>query len=131
MILAGLKLSNVLIGILLSSITIIILYILYKKLLAYLNKDAITKENYCVLYGLESQPSKGEIEFYFTNQKTKHVIFEILDASMSPILKLVENEYKPDGHIIRFDSTQLENGTYFYQLRTDNQKTMKRFEIKN
>lgn len=131
MILIGLKFSEVLIGILLSSITIIILYILYRKLLAYLNKDAITKENYCVLYGLESQPSSGEIEFYFTNQQPKRVTFEILDASMQPIRKIAENDYKPDGHIIRFDSTQLENGTYYYQLKTDNQKTMKRFEIRN
>jgi hypothetical protein len=42
-----------------------------------------------------------------------------------------EKNVPEGGHIIRFDTNTLPNGTYFYQLRTENQKTMKRFSVEN
>jgi hypothetical protein len=42
---------------------------------------------------------------------------------------LKEAEMKSGGHIIRFDSSQLANGIYFYCLETDNQKTLKKMKV--
>jgi len=71
------------------------------------------------------------LPFYFTNEKKKHVIFEILSESEEVLHTLTDQEYNQGGHIIRFDSKELANGTYFYQLRTENQETKKRMVINN
>lgn len=131
MILIGIKVSEVVIGVMLASITILIAVIAYRKLLARLNKDEVVQADYCVLFGLETSPSKGEIEFYFTSKQPKHVKFEILDAQSNPLLTVLEKDFPANGNIIRWDSTSVQDGSYFYQLVTDNQKTMKKFEIKN
>jgi flagellar hook assembly protein FlgD len=80
---------------------------------------------------LERNEQTGELEFYFTNEEAKHVTFEILSENNEVLETLADKEYKAGGHIVRYDSTRLENGVYFYQLRTDNQKTAKKMIIQN
>jgi hypothetical protein len=131
MILSGLNFGKIGVGILLISLALIIFIIAYKKLLAYLSKGEIPDEKYCVLNTLEINPASGEIEFYFTNDEEKFVYLEILNPDFSLNQELTAKEYKVGGHIIRFDSTSIPNGNYYYQLRTDNQKTMKKFDVSN
>lgn len=122
---------NWLIGLLCVSLAILVLTIAYRKLLRYYGKGQPLKENYCVLYGLEIFPATGELQFYFTTEITRFVTFEILNKDMSFNQELVAKEFDEGGHIIRFDSTVLENGEYFYCLRTENQKTVKKMLVKN
>ena len=130
-VLMGFTFGKVALGVLYTSLAVLILVIAYKKLLKYLGKGSIPIEDYCVLYGLETHPTKGEIEFYFTTNRKREIILELLNDDLSTYLNIQEKEVNEGGNIIRFDTKTIPNGTYFYQLRTENQKTMKRFSIEN
>lgn len=129
--LIGLSLIRITLGALYVSIAVIIIYILYKRLLRYLNKDVPGKVNYCELSSLESNPAKGELEFFFTADAQSTVIFEILNENYELLEQILEKEFEAGQHIVRYDSTRLENGTYYYQLRTANQQTLKKMNIEN
>jgi len=131
MILMGYSISKVLIGILFVSLILLVLYILYKKVIAHLGKGAPVLNDYCVLYNLEMDPVVGEMEIYFTTKFPKLVAIEILNNDLSVNTLVNEKEFKEGGHIIRFDSTKLPNGNYFYSLRTENQKTVKKILVQN
>lgn len=129
--LAIFTIGKITIGILSVSLAVLVLIIAYRKLLAYLGKGALPKEDYCVLYSLEENPSKGEIEFYFTAEKAKEVALQILDTEYQFIKEISRKECTVGGNILRFDSQELPNGNYFYALVTENQKTMKKMAIVN
>ena len=113
------------------SLVVLIGVIIYKRLLIKFKQNTISKDDYCVLFGLENQPSKGEIEIYFTSDKKKNVKISILNEDMSLHTDIKEFECTPGGNIVRFNTLNVENGNYFYQLKTDNQETIKKFTIKN
>lgn len=131
MILIGFSITKVLIGVLCVSLALLLLFIAYKKFLAYLGKGGPAPKDYCTLDSLEKNPGEGEIQIFFTNDQKKKVTIEILNDDMSRREVIVEKDFEPGGHVIRFDSTKIPNGNYFYCLRTDNQKTMKKMEISN
>lgn len=130
-VLAGVTLTKTLLGGLIVTLAILVLVIAYRKLLGYLGKGAPVKEHYAVLFGLENNIVKGEAEFYFTLEKPRHVAFWILDKQMNDLVLVKEEDFSNGGHIVRFDSTTLPNGVYFYGLKSDNQKTIKRMQIDN
>jgi hypothetical protein len=113
------------------TLAVLIGMIIYKRIIGKMKQGEVNMNDFCVLYSLEKNEHTGELEFYFTNEKPKKVVFEILSESEEVLHKLVDKEYQKGGHIIRFDSKELANGTYFYQLRTDNQQTKKRLVINN
>jgi hypothetical protein len=131
MILMTYSISKVVIGILLTSITLLILIIAYKKLLARLGKGNPIKEDYCVLYNLEETPSNNEVAFYFTCNSERSILLELLSNELTTIQIIAEKIVQEGGHIIRFDTKSIPNGTYFYCLKTDNQKTMKKMIVAN
>lgn len=131
MILMTYSISKVLIGILLTSITLLILVIAYKKLLAYFGKGNPKKEDYCVLYSLEGDVASGELEIYFTTETPKSVTIDLLNEDFSFNREITRRDVSQGGHIVRFDSTVLANGYYYYCLRTENQKTMKKMLVEN
>lgn len=119
------------IGFMLATITLLLLVIAYRKLLAYLRKGNIDATKYCVLYRIEKNPANGELEFYFSNEETKQISFELLNNQFEVIETLASKDFEKGSHILRYDSKKLSNGTYYYQLRTNNQKTYKKLEILN
>lgn len=131
MVLYGFSILETIKGFLWVTLIILILVILYRRLLRYLGKGRVSQDDYCVLYGLEEQPSSGEIEFYFTSAKPKYYQLLILDEDMNKVHEVISKECHVGGNIVRFNSNQLENGIYFYCLKTDNQKTVKKMQIKN
>ena len=131
MILMGYSIGKVLVGVLCVTLALLVLYIAYKKLLAYLGKGVPVQRDYCVLYSLEVQPSKGEVEIYFTTEYPKEVTIELLNSDMSVNQVIRIGEFEEGGHITRFNSTLIPNGQYYYCLRTENQKTMKKMVIAN
>ena len=130
-VLMGFTIGRVLMGALSVSLAVLLLTIAYRKLLKYLGKGTPVKEDYCVLYGLETHPTSGEVEFYFTTNSKRDITLEILNDDLTFRSIISEKNVLEGGHIIRFDTNSLPNGTYFYQLRTENQKTMKRFSVVN
>jgi len=113
------------------SIVLIIGLLVYRNLLRKIKKEGVSLQDYCVLYSFEKDIQTGELEFYFTNEKKKTVVFQILSESLEILHTLTEKEYTPGGHILRFDSKLLPDGVYFYQLKTENQETKKRMTVSN
>lgn len=113
------------------SLIVLIGVIIYKRLLTKFKQNTISKEDFCVLFGLENQPSKGEIEIYFTSEKKKKVKISLLNEDLSLHTDIKEFECTPGGNIVRFNTLNVQNGNYFYQLKTDNQETIKKFTIEN
>jgi hypothetical protein len=131
MVLMTLQTQNWLVGILCVSLALLVLLIAYKKLLRYLGKGVPPKEDYCVLYSLEHEVASGEVQFYFTCESPKEIVMELLKEDMTVVSELANKSVEAGGHIVRFDTTLLVNGMYYYRLRTDNQKTMKRMQVAN
>ena len=113
------------------TLSLLVLIIAYRKLLAYLGKGQPVSKDYCTLYSLEEDPASGEIEIYFTTEAKKKVVLELLDHQGDMLHVIKEGEFASGGHIVRFEIGNLANGAYAYQLRTENQKTFKRFRIQN
>lgn len=131
MILAGLTVTNTILWILAVSLIVLIAVIAYRGMLRRMGKGSLVKEHYAVLYGLENSTVSGEVEFYFMLKQPKYMIFCLLDNSMNELQIIAEKEYASGGHIVRFDAQSLPNGVYFYCLRSDNQKTMKRMVVQH
>lgn len=109
----------------------LVLAIAYRELLKYLGKGTPSKKDYCVLYGLEKNPSVGEVEIYFTSEEKKMVTINILDKDMNFLVEVKSFECSKGGNIVRYDSSQIADGDYFYCLETANQKTMKKMKVQN
>lgn len=131
MILMTYSFGKVAVGVLFVSLSLLVLYIAYKKLLSYLGKGNPVKEDYCVLYSLEVPVASKEIEIYFTTEQPKTVAIELLNADLSQNRIIKEGDFGIGGHIVRLDTTTLSNGEYFFCLRTENQKTMKKMFVEN
>ncbi len=131
MILVGYSISKVLIGVLFVTLALLIVAIAYRKLLKYLGKGNPVAKDYCVLYSVEKNPASGEVEIYFTTDNPREVSIELLDSNFSLIKVLKADSFGEGGHIVRFESKEFENGNYFYCLRSDNQKTVKKLTILN
>lgn len=118
------------VAILFVTLSLLLIYIAYRKLLVHMGKGEPVKEDYCVLYSQEDQEVSGEIEVYFTTETPKEVTIELLDADLKLIQTIRSEKFSSGGHIVRFDSSHLSDGIYFYSLRTDNQKTMKKMLVR-
>lgn len=122
---------NVALGVLIVGLAVLIFVIAYRKLLAYMGKGVPPKEDYCVLYEIEDNPAKGEIVIYFTSKEKKQFKMELLNNAFETVQELANKECQTDGNMVRFDTTTIANGTYYYQLVTDNQKIFKKMLVKN
>lgn len=131
MLLVGYSFYDVLIGVLYASLVLLVLILAYRKLLRHLGRNAVKHEDYCQLYSLEISPAKGELAFYFTSTMVRPFRLLILDQDMKEIEEIVSQDCKVGGNIIRFDSSKLSNGDYFYCLKTDNQKISKKMTVLN
>lgn len=110
---------------------VLLLYISYKELLRRLGKGAPVKEDYAVLYGLENSRVSGEVEFYFTLEQPRQLTFMLLNSALEELEVLADQQFGQGGHILRYDTGKLEDGIYFYCLKSDNQKTMKRMVVQH
>lgn len=131
MLLKGFTYIQVIFGVLWTSLAILVLVIIYRRLLRYLSRGAVSKREYCELYPLEMNPAHGMIPFYFTSERERPVKMELLNGDMEFIREIASFDCKPGGNIVRFDSTALPDGEYFYTLVTDNQKIMKKMYLRN
>ena len=131
MIINAFSIEKIGIGVLFVTLILLLAIIAYRKLLQKFNKGNVLPDKYCVLYSLEKNPASGILEFYFSTEEAKLVNFEILDDNYECKEIVASKEFKKGNHILRFDSTKLKNGIYYYQIRTENQKTYKKITIEN
>lgn len=131
MILIGVSWVSTLTAVLTVSLIILVIIISYRQLLRYFARGTPSTKDYCTLFNLEKDPAFGELDFYFTATESKMFSLAILDDQMELIDTIVSKECFEGGNIIRYDSTKLKNGHYFYCLQTDNQKSMKKMQVLN
>ena len=100
--------------------------IAYRLLIRKLSKGRVRLEDFCTLYSTETYEVKGEVEC----PKPINVQFCIW-SNDEIVVELANKEFDSGGHILRYDSSQLENGGYTFGLVTEKQKTVKKFGVKN
>ncbi len=109
----------------------LILYMFYKNVIKRFSKGHVDHKKYAKLFELEHAVVTGELEFYFTIEDPKDIRFSILSKDMQLLEVVKEGPVSRGGHIVRYETTKLEDGIYFYCLETDNQKTMKRMRVQH
>jgi len=124
-------LARVIINIGWISLIVVVFILLYSLLLKRLKRGEISQDSYIVLYPLDAELAVGTVQFFFENKEAKEVAFKVYSAN-GDYEELISNKsYKAGGHILKFDTTKVPNGKYYYELKTENQKTSKLMEIKN
>jgi hypothetical protein len=112
------------------TLLILLAIIAYRYLLKYLSRGRVNPAQYCELYSLDQEPAFGEVSFYFVCPEVTELSFKIWDAD-KVVRELTQKEYEQGGHLIRFQTSELPNGTYYFGIETTKQKTQKRFTILN
>ena len=115
---------------LIATLIILVAIIAYRFLLRYLSKGNVDQAQFCELYSLDHEPASGEVSFYFVCPSTTHVTFQIWKAD-EVVLQLTAKEYEQGGHLLKFQTSELPNGTYYFGIETSKQKSQKRFSIQN
>lgn len=131
MILVGFTFGQVVLNTLWVSLIVLILVLIYRKVIKTWSKDEVSKKDFFVLYGLDEDPAKGEIPFYFTAEFEREYKLSLLNSNMEFVQEIASGLSKNGGNIIRFDSTQIEDGKYFYSLESNNQKISKMMKVSN
>ncbi|MFM6934001.1 MAG: hypothetical protein ACKOXP_01050 [Flavobacteriales bacterium] len=113
-------------------ITLLILLAIigYRYLLRYLSRGRVNQALFCELYSLDHDPAIGEVSFYFVCPELTSVTFNIWQSDQV-VLQLTQKDYDKGGHLLKFDTSTLPNGTYYFGIETNKQKTQKRFSIQN
>jgi hypothetical protein len=115
---------------LVATLIILVAIIAYRFLLRYLSKGNVDQAQFCELYSLDHDPASGEVSFYFVCPNTTHVAFYIWKADQV-VLELTNKEYEKGGHLLKFQTSELPNDTYYFGIETSKQKSQKRFTIRN
>lgn len=110
---------------------VVLLFIGYKFLLLRLKRDIPDYSSFVKLHPLEMNPASGELEFYFTMENSQNVQFKVKSEDNSFDTTLLNKNLSSGPHIVRFDSTTVPNGRYSFEVKTDQQQTMKFFDIIN
>lgn len=131
MLIALIHFSQVALGVLTFSLSVLVFVIAYRKLLAYLGKGTPNKADFCTLYPVVGQPVSSEVILYFEAEQEKEFEMKILDADWNDIDCISKGKAKVGGNKVKLDTTRFANGIYFYNLVTDNQNTRKKIQIEN
>lgn len=94
-------------------------------------KRKYASQEYASLKSLNPAEVKGDVKFFYELPKSTKVCFNILDEKYDLVMEIENIEKEAGDHMVKFNSTQLSNGNYFYQLSTPNQKVTKKFVIEN
>jgi len=131
MLLLKITFFSVAIPTLLISISIFIGIILYRRLLGNMGKNEVDHKKYANLYPILRQPANGTVEFFYELNDEIAVDLYLLDEKMNEIQSIDSRQAKSGGNKVKFDTTSVPDGRYFFELRTENQKTAKTLIINN
>lgn len=113
------------------SLTIIVFILAYRFLLKRMKRGVIKTTDYVELSTLEGDDQQGEIQFFFKTPIDQQITFRIYGKTSDYEKKILSKPLQKGGHIVKFDTTKVPNGMYFYELTSENQKISKLFEVKN
>jgi hypothetical protein len=110
---------------------ILIFLIIYRIIMRRMKNGQIEKKLYLILHPIEKDPALGIVPI-FMEMNTSMIVELSVFATNDSVNKVIEHKtFNKGGNIVQFDTRKFENGFYFYQAKTDNQKTRKLIEIKN
>jgi hypothetical protein len=102
----------------------------YRALLRKFQRGQVVHKEFCELYNLDQEPAQGELAFYFVCPQECEVKLAIWQFNKI-VCEVAQASFEKGGHILRFDSTKLANGVYYYGIVTSDQETKKRMTIAN
>jgi hypothetical protein len=114
-----------------SSLVLLVLFIVYRKLVKRMKQGRIEKELYLVLHPIEKLPASGIVPIFIEMNTPMEVELSLFSNDLVTNKIIEKKAFKKGGNIIQLDTREFENGFYFYQAKSNNQKTRKRFEIRN
>lgn len=110
---------------------ILLFFIAYRLLMLRMKRGQIQKKLYLTLHPIEKDPASGVVPIFMEMNTPLTVEISIFSTDYS-INEVIETKtYKKGGNVIQLDTTKYKNGFYFYQAKSENQKTKKRIEIRN
>ena len=102
----------------------------YRAMLRKFQRGQVVHKEFCELYNLDQEPAQGELAFYFVCPQACEVKLAIWQFN-KVVCEVAQASFEKGGHILRFDSTKLANGVYYYGIVTPDQETKKRMTIAN
>jgi len=111
-----------------------LLFIAYRKLVTYIGLGKVRKTTvkYATVYDLRPPYAKETVQFGFELEEPTSVTFQLIDKEDKVVKVFKKDENLEIGIFpITFDTRELPNGEYFYQLLTPYQKITKKFFIVN
>ena len=100
----------------------------YRAMLRKFQRGQVVHKEFCELYNLDQEPAQGELAFYFVCPQACEVKLAIWQFN-KVVCEVAQASFEKGGHILRFDSTKLANGVYYYGIVTPDQETKKRMTI--
>lgn len=110
---------------------LIVFIIVYRFLLVRFKRGRMEKELYFVMHPIEKVPASGTVQIFIEMHSAKDIEVSLFSMDKTFHKVITNKSCKKGGNIIQLDTTQFQNGFYFYQAETDNQKARKRMEIRN
>ncbi len=114
-----------------ASLIVLLFFIGYRLLLRRMKASQANPDDFIRLHPLEIIPAKGQIQFYFTLGTEKDVKLLIYSQSGDFNEVVVEKSFPKGSHLVPFDTTKVNDGIYYYELKSSNQKISRVMEIKN
>jgi hypothetical protein len=96
-----------------------------------MGEGEIQQAKYAKLYAIERQPASGEVELFYELEENKEVEIVLLNMNMDELQSIDKRSGKVGGNKVFFDTTSVADGRYFFELRSENQKTAKTLIVKN
>ena len=114
-------------------VALYLLYIAYKKLMILISTGKIKKVtvSYANLLDVNPPYAKGEIQFGFELPDEMEIDFRLVDKNDKVLFDLKKGKFPKGVYPVMFDTKQLVDGEYYYQIISDVQKTTKKFFIVN
>ncbi|MFA5573893.1 MAG: T9SS type A sorting domain-containing protein [Brumimicrobium sp.] len=114
------------------SLALLLLFIIvYTVILRKFKQSKIEKTLFINVHPLDQNPVSGIATLYIETYTPIEVEISIFPTDMSSVTVIEKKTLKKGANIIKIDSTKFENGFYFYQVITPNQKSKKIMEIRN
>ena len=83
------------------------------------------------LFPYEYASASGAITFFFDADDALEYTFFLQNANNAEKHIISQGTCRKGGQKIQFDTTTVENGTYYYGIENQYQKTEKRLEVRN